>query len=42
MTHKPDNPPPAVTELSTLDKQVHNYDTRINEELSASKINTTA
>ena len=33
--------PQAVTELFTLNKQVHDYNTRKNERLRADKINTT-
>ena len=41
LIHIPENLPPAITELFTLNKQVHNYDTSDDEELHASKINTT-
>ena len=45
MTHKiihnPDNLPQGITELFTLNKQVHDYNTRNNEGLHAGKINTT-
>ena len=39
--HNPDNLPQAITELFTLNKQVHDYNTRNNEGLHAGKINTT-
>ena len=39
--HNPDNLPQAITELFTLNKQVHDYNTRNNERLHADKINTT-
>ena len=39
--HNPDNLPQAISELFTLNKQVHDYNTRNNEGLHAGKINTT-
>ena len=39
--HNPDNLPQAITELITLNKQVHDYNTWNNERLHAGKINTT-